>query len=76
MGGISIWHWLIVGVIGLPIWFVPSIVALARKHAHLPWIILVNVLTGWTGVGWIATLIWAAVGRSKEDRFNLPGRFG
>jgi len=75
MGGLSIWHWLIIGVIGLPIWFAPSIVAAARKHARLPWIILVNVLVGWTGVGWIGTLIWAAAGRSKEDRLDLPGRF-
>ena len=36
MGGLSIWHWLIAGVIALPmiggVYFLPAIVAAARKH--------------------------------------------
>ncbi len=69
MGGLSIWHWAIVGVIAFPmvlgIYFVPSIVAAARKHGQLAFVILVNGLTGWTGIGWIGTLIWAIAGRTK-----------
>jgi len=69
MGGISIWHWLIIGVIALPmfgcIYFAPSIVAAARKHDQMWAVILVNALTGWSGLGWIGTLIWAIAGRTR-----------
>lgn len=74
MGGLSIWHLLIIGVVALPmigcVYFVPSIVAAARKHAQLGPVILVNVLVGWSGIGWVGTLIWAIMGRAKDTQVN------
>jgi len=43
-------------------YFVPSIVAYRRGHAQLPLIIAVNLLFGWTVLGWIATLVWSLMG--------------
>lgn len=40
--------------------FAPTIVALARRHHNAAQIFLVNLLLGWTGLGWIVALIWAA----------------
>ncbi|HKR93218.1 superinfection immunity protein [Novosphingobium sp.] len=65
MGGLSIWHWLIVLVI-LPISFLPTIVAFARRIARRWWVLLLNLFAGWTGIGWIAAMIWAAVGRPAD----------
>ena len=74
MGGLSIWHWIIVIVI-LPISFAPTIVAFARKHDQ-KWLVLVlNLVTGWTGIGWIAALIWAIVGKPKQPAEELGETF-
>ena len=43
-------------------YFVPSIVAYRRGHAQLPLIIAVNLLFGWTVLGWIACLVWSLMG--------------
>ena len=46
--------------IGLPIYFVPAIVAFARGHHNKIAIALLNALLGWTAIGWIASLVWSA----------------
>ena len=43
-------------------YFAPSIVAYQRGHAQLPAIIAVNLVFGWTVIGWLGCLIWAATG--------------
>ena len=49
-------------IIGLIIYFIPTIVAVMRHHRNLLAIILVNLFLGWTFIGWIVALIWAIVG--------------
>jgi len=46
-------------VFGLGLYCLPTIVALIRKHANKSPIILVNLLLGWTLIGWAVALIWA-----------------
>jgi len=41
------------------IYFFPAIIGLHSKNALA--IFLVNLLVGWTIVGWIGTLVWACV---------------
>jgi ribosomal protein L32/uncharacterized membrane protein YqaE (UPF0057 family) len=48
---------LAVGVFLLPLYVLPSILGWKKKQ-RIP-IILVNLLLGWTVLGWIAALIWA-----------------
>lgn len=43
------------------IYFVPFMVAATRDHDATIAILVVNALTGWTGIGWIACMVWAAV---------------
>ena len=41
-------------------YFFPSIIAVARGHHNTLAIFLLNLLLGWTGLGWIGALVWAA----------------
>lgn len=38
----------------------PAIIATAREHHQTAAIWVLNIFTGWTFVGWIASLVWAA----------------
>ena len=41
-------------------YFLPTITAAYRKHHNQKAIFLVNLLLGWTLLGWIAALVWSA----------------
>jgi hypothetical protein len=41
-------------------YFLPSIVAFARNKRDTTAILLLNIFRGWTLIGWIVALIWAA----------------
>lgn len=43
--------------IGVPLYFLPTIVA--RGNKNFAAICALNVLLGWTFVGWVAALVWA-----------------
>jgi Superinfection immunity protein len=47
---------------GLPfvMYFLPSIIALARSKRDLLAIFLLNLFLGWSIIGWIVALVWAA----------------
>ncbi len=53
-------------VMGL--YYVPSYVAAARGHQNTVPILLVNLLFGSTGFGWIVALIWACM--SVQPRYE------
>ena len=47
-------------LVGLLIFFLPTIIAARRKHAYLWIIVALNVIGGlFAGLGWVAALIWA-----------------
>ena len=52
-------------IIGIVIYFIPSIIAFRRDAASRWVIFLVNIFLGWTLLIWIITLIWACEGRKK-----------
>jgi len=45
--------------VGLGLYFLPSIIALARNKRDIVAIVLLNLFLGWTAVGWIVALVWA-----------------
>jgi hypothetical protein len=51
---------------GLAIYFLPLLIANARNHHQLGLIFFINLIIGWTGIGWLATLFWAAVSRPQR----------
>lgn len=50
-------------VLGICVYFLPSMLALHRNCHATSWIVMVNVLLGWTILGWFAVIGWAATGK-------------
>jgi len=46
------------GLIGVAIYFAPSLIAAARR-THNAGIFMLNLFLGWTGIGWIIALLLA-----------------
>ena len=62
MSSFSVWHWTILAVWWLVLWplyFLPTIIGLARKHSDGLGIFLLNLFLGWSFVGWVIALVWA-----------------
>ncbi|MDJ1468877.1 superinfection immunity protein [Cytophagaceae bacterium DM2B3-1] len=53
-------------IIYLFIYFIPSTIGYKKPNAK--WIIGINLLLGWTVIGWIIAMIWAVRKESKPDR--------
>lgn len=49
-------------IIATFIYFLPTIIAAHRGH-NIAGIALLNFFFGWTGIGWLAMLLWALVSR-------------
>ena len=49
----------LVGLVQGPIYLLPTIVGLHRQQVLA--IFILNLLLGWTGIGWVAALIWAVL---------------
>ncbi|MDA3806564.1 MAG: superinfection immunity protein [Thiomicrorhabdus sp.] len=41
------------------LYFVPAMVAMSKGHQNTGAIFALNLLTGWTGIGWIVSLVWS-----------------
>jgi hypothetical protein len=55
-------------VICVSIYFLPAVIALCRGHRSLGTILLVNLLSGWTGLGWLVCIVWAFRGEGFSRR--------
>lgn len=49
-------------IIGLFFYFIPSLLAISKKQAGS--VFLINLFLGWSLIGWIVALVWAL----KDDR--------
>jgi hypothetical protein len=47
------------GLIGLLLYFLPAIVAIVRGHPNSLAIFILNLLLGWTFIGWVIALVWS-----------------
>ena len=45
---------------GFVMYFLPSIIAFARSKRDTSAILLLNFFLGWTLIGWVVALVWAA----------------
>jgi hypothetical protein len=50
------------------IYFLPTIIALARGHHNGFAIFLTNLLLGWTLIGWVIALIWSVTASERRVR--------
>lgn len=52
-------------------YFLPAIIAVARRKRNWGAIFALNLLAGWTFLGWIAALVWALTHDfEKNDKNN------
>ncbi|MBF0549551.1 MAG: superinfection immunity protein [Deltaproteobacteria bacterium] len=72
--GVGIVGLLILGLIALAIYVLPSIIAFLREHPYAFPICAINILLGWSIIGYVAALVWAVWPLHRRyDRYN--GRF-
>ncbi len=48
------------------VYFVPTIVASVREHRNMAGIVILNLLLGWTILGWIGALVWAVTSAQEQ----------
>ena len=46
-------------LIGFAIYFLPLIIAFIRNHKNIFAIAILNIMLGWTLVGWFGALLWS-----------------
>lgn len=51
----------------LILYIIPGIVAFARDHHNRAAILALNLLLGWTLIGWIAAFVWSLTNRTPKD---------
>lgn len=54
-------------ILALVVYFIPGAVANVRKHHNYNAILLLNLLLGWTLIGWLAALIWSVTAVKREQ---------
>ncbi len=48
------------------IYILPTIIAFGREHPHCQDVLVVNLLLGWTLIGWVGVFLWASLARTEE----------
>ncbi len=60
-------HFMVIALVVAPFaYFLPSIVAASIGHPRSNAIFLVNLLGGWSIVGWIAAFVWAVMPAKRQ----------
>jgi len=50
------------------IYLIPSIMAAWHKHSKRDAIQLLNILTGWTFIGWVVAAVWAYTENNRNKK--------
>lgn len=66
----------VVMVVILALYIIPSIVAFARKHPNRWLILVINIVFGGTGIGWLGSLVWAMNAIHKSPAGSDGGESG
>jgi len=59
--GFGIFLSLVIIIVGLAFYFIPTIIAFSRNHKNKIGIFLLNLLAGWTFLGWVGALVWSVI---------------
>jgi uncharacterized membrane protein len=63
------WNWDFPGILlfiffaltVLIVYFLPTVIAAFRRHPYVLAIFLIDLLLGWTFIGWLGALVWAFI---------------
>ncbi len=53
-------------MVTLIVYFFPAIIAKSRKHKNRSAIMALNFFLGWSGLGWIAALVWSLTANTEQ----------
>lgn len=53
-------------VLGFGFYFLPAVLAFYRGHHNRVAILVLNLLLGWTFLGWVGALIWSLTAVRRE----------
>lgn len=70
LGGLAVWLVAMVGLVCVVGYLLPAIIGIGRRAPDLWVVLVVNVLLGWTFVGWVVALVLAC--RSRPGRYYYP----
>jgi hypothetical protein len=54
------------------VYFLPTLIAMLRDHPQKIQIFILDLLSGWSGVGWVLAVIWACRKFSRRRWTPLP----
>lgn len=54
-------------IVGIGVYFLPAIVAVARHHKNAMSILVVDLFLGWTLVGWVVALAWSCTAQDERE---------
>ena len=60
-------------LLGAFVYFLPTIVASNRKHRQATAIGALNLLLGWTILGWVVALVWALMSQESANAASAAG---
>ncbi len=52
---------LLLAVLIFAVYFLPTLIAFLRQHKNKLAIFLLNLLLGWTVLGWVVSLVWSVM---------------
>jgi len=50
---------MILAILIFGVYFLPTLIAFLRRHKNKLAIFFLNILLGWTGIGWAIALVWS-----------------
>ena len=64
-------EWVFTVLVVLPLYVAPSVVAFARRHVNRVPILALNLLLGWTLLGWVLALVWALMAAAPQQQVHV-----
>jgi hypothetical protein len=59
-------EWILI-LLAFPLYLLPAIVAGSRKHPNFGAVFALNLLLGWTFLGWVGSLIWSLSSKDRQS---------
>jgi len=69
------WQHILILLIFIPSYFVPTFIALSRKKSNTGAIFALNLFLGWSLIGWAGALIWALSNKEGHQQ-TITGNTG
>lgn len=57
--GTELLYYLFFAIALLPTYFLPAIIGSLNAHSRSGWIWMLNIVVGWTVLGWVALTVWS-----------------